>query len=128
MSFVSPELDIQFLKNINPNNHCIYFKFKGKFTEQTALAGTKAWSTFMNENPDKSYEFVWDCKEMNGFEISARKAWYNTMSAYKDRISKVYVISPNIMIRSAAKVMLQFFGINSVIGRSEEELPAAIRI
>lgn len=128
MNFISPQLDIHVLKNLDTNNQCLYFKFNGKFTEETSIAGAKAWSNYMDEKPHEEFEFVWDCKEMSGFEVSARKEWYNAIQKYKDRIAMVHVISNQIMIRSAAKVMLQFFGIQSTISRSDEGLPKTIRI
>lgn len=128
MNFISPQLDIHILKNMDTNKNCLYFKFKGKFTQQTSEASTKAWTSFMEEQPNVDFEFVWDCKEMDGFDVSARKVWYDAMQKYKVRIDKVYVISNSLMIRSAAKVMLQLFGISSQIGRSEELLPEAIRL
>lgn len=128
MNFISPQLDIHVMKNMDNTNTCLYFKFNGKFTKETSVSGSQAWARLMEENPDKEFEFVWDCQEMTGFDVSARKEWYNTMQKYKDRIAMVYVISNQLMIRSAAKVMLQFFGISSNISRSDESLPTGIRL
>jgi len=128
MNFISPELTIHVLKNMETNHRCLYFQFKGKFTTETSIAGSKAWGEFMDENPNDSCEFVWDCQEMDGFELSARKEWYKAMQEYKDRIAIVYVISNHVMIRSAARVMLHFFKIPSQINRTEDQLPEAIRL
>lgn len=127
MNFVSPELNIHEIKLIDSNRIALHFKFIGKFTQQTSIAGSRAWTQFMDENPPKEFEFVWDCTEMTGFELSARKEWYNAMQGYKHRIAKAYVISEKIMIRSAAKVMLQLFNIPSKVYKSGEELPKAIQ-
>lgn len=127
MNFISPELNIHRLKNTDTNNDCLYFEFNGKFTETTSKAGADALSNYINENPASQCEFVWDCSNMTGFEIQARKEWYNALQAHKSQIAKVYVISDKLMIRSAAKVMLKYFGIASEIGRSDELLPQSIR-
>ncbi|WP_436516144.1 hypothetical protein [Ekhidna sp. To15] len=127
MNFISPDLDIQIVKNTDTNNDCLYFKFKGKFSQATSKAGSNAWSNYIGENPTGSFEFVWDCSDMTGFELQARKEWYNAIQRHKDQIFKVYVISDKLMIRSAAKVMLQLFGISSEISRTDEQLPKAIR-
>ena len=128
MNFISPELDIHLLADSGSANACLYFKFKGKLTKETSKAGALAWLNHMDEKAEDNFEFVWDCKEMTGFELQARKEWYNAMQTRKDRITKVYVVSNHLMIRSAAKVMLQFFGIPSEINRSEDQLPATIRL
>ncbi|GAB4232428.1 MAG: hypothetical protein Tsb0034_05210 [Ekhidna sp.] len=128
MNFISPQLKIKALKNPETEQKCLYFRFTGKFTEETSKAGSKAWTDYLREHPGENVEFVWDCKDMTGFEISARKEWYNAMQGFKKRIVKTYVISDQIMIRSAAKVMLSFFGIPSEIGRSGMLLPKGISL
>ncbi len=127
MNFISPELNIHEIKNLNSNRKVLHFEFVGKFMKTTSVEGSKAWTSFMDENETKEFEFVWDCTQMTGFEISARKEWYDAMQGYKGRIVMAYVISDKIMIRSAAKVMLQFFGIPSQIFRTHLELPESIR-
>lgn len=127
MNFDSPQLTIMEIKNLESSRKTLHFRFQGKFTKATSVSGSEAWTQFMNEYPTKEFEFVWDCTDMTGFEISARKEWYHAMKDYKHRIKKAHVISNQLMIRSAAKVMLQFFGIPANIYRTEEELPKAVR-
>lgn len=128
MNFTSQELTIHQTKNASNQHLCLYFQFTSKFTQKTAESASEAWKEFMNKHPNDTFELVWDCMDMNGFEISARKVWYDTLTNFKGRIAKVHVVSGNLMIRSAAKVMLKFFGITSEISRSKEELPESIRI
>ena len=128
MNFISPDLDIHPLKITKDNTQYLHFKFKGKFTEETSQAASKAWTQHMSEHSSAQFEFVWDCTEMSGFELKARKEWYKAMQNNKERIEKVYVVSDKLMIRSAAKVMLQFFGIHSEINRSSDELPSTMRL
>jgi len=127
MNFITPELQIHVVRNLASPNPCLYFKFTGKFSTQTSISAAKNWSLFFEENPEEQIEFVWDCKEMTGFELNARKEWYKAMQKHKRRILKVHVISDQLMIRSAAKVMLQFFGIPSEISRSGDELPIEMK-
>ena len=102
-------------------DNCLHFQFKGKFTEHASIDGTIAWANYMNEHEGK-FTFIWDCTDMDGFEMNARKKWYETMKIYKKRITFIHVIAHNILIRSAAKVMLSFFGVDGVVVRSIEEL------
>ncbi|MFK7954450.1 MAG: hypothetical protein AB8B73_16475 [Ekhidna sp.] len=120
MIFSSPALKIKVINDSNLGFRSLHFKFLGKFTRDASVAGSSKWAEFMDENSEEQFEFVWDCIEMNGFEIAARTEWYKTIKMYKDRMRKVQVISNNIMIRSAAKVMLQFFNVPSDIIRSKE--------
>ena len=102
--------------------NCLHFSFKGKFTEEASISATQSLSAEFDSNPSITYSFLWDCMKMEGFEIAARKEWYRCMKIYKKRISKVCVVSDNILIRGAARVMLQFFGIPSAIVKSYDEL------
>ena len=128
MAYKSPELDIQIINTEAVNKIYIDFTFKGKFTTQASINGSEEWTSIMDQHPDKSIDFIWNCLDMTGFEIEARKEWYKSMQKYKKSIKKVYVVSDKIMIRSAAKVMLQFFGIPAGISRSLDELPESLLV
>lgn len=104
-----PEISIQKIKT--QDQPCLRFTFRGKFTERASVEGTKVWNEELNKHPEATYQFIWDCTEMTGFEMAARREWYKYMAIHKHRISGVTTISGNIMIRSAAKVMLELFGI-----------------
>ncbi len=118
MDFKSPSLDIY--SNPDLGMHVLYFKFKGKFSESASVDGTRAWSEEM-ESSNNNYTFIWDCTDMSGFDPSARSEWYKSMKMYKSRISEVTIISSNILIRGAARVMMELFGIKATIVRSIDE-------
>ena len=120
MEFSSNQLEIK--ENPELGLNCLHFKFKGKFTEETSIQGTQAWAKEFEANPDTQYCMLWDCSQMTGFEPAARKEWYLHMTKYKDRIKEVNVVAKNLIIRGAAKVMLEFFGLKSRVVRSMDEL------
>lgn len=120
MILASPNVDIRIEPEIAKN--CLYFTFKGKFTEEASTVSTEAWARFMDQHPSESFTFVWDCMEMSGFEMNARKKWYENMKSYTGRIEYIHVISKNILIRGAARVMLEFFGIKGQIAKSYDVL------
>lgn len=119
MNFVSSNIEID--SGYYQEDHCLYFKFKGKFTEAASILSTKSWHQEMSQNPFIHYVFVWDCEEMTGFELSARKLWYEYMNMHKTQIDRVVVISKSILIRNAAKVMLEFFRLNATVVKSREK-------
>lgn len=116
MKFTSTNIDI-FTDDYQGENS-LYFKFKGKFTEEASALSTNAWHQELKKNPFGNYVFIWDCENMNGFEMAARKLWYEYMSLHKNQISRVVVISGSIIIRNAARVMLEFFGLHSTVLKS----------
>lgn len=99
----------------------LHFKFKGKFTEEASRQSSRAWHEEMDANPLNQYVLIWDCLEMAGFEISARKLWYEYMNLHKKQIEHVVVISGSILIRNAARVMLEFFGLSSTVVKTHEQ-------
>ena len=120
MTFSHPRIEIRIAPEFGLN--CIYFVFKGKFTQDASEQATSNWSGLFDSNPDTSYSFIWDCSQMSGFEPSARTIWYEAMKKHKTRISHVAIISPNILIRGAARVMMEVFGVKSKIVKSLDEL------
>ncbi len=124
MGLSSENLEI----HLNPEfgSNCLQFTFIGKFTEQASIEGTRVWSEIFDQNPGKYYSLFWDCTDMTGFEPAARNEWYRAMKIYKPRIIEVTVISKNIIIRGAAKVMLEFFGLKSKVVKSLEEIAVAV--
>ncbi|MFY0628300.1 MAG: hypothetical protein JXR07_18535 [Reichenbachiella sp.] len=123
MSFSSEHLDIRINSEFGLN--CLEFVFKGKFTEQASIKGTEAWVKIFDSNPYTKYTLLWNCEDMTGFEPGARKEWYRVMKIYKPRIKEVTVVSKHLIIRGAAKVMLEFFGIKSKVVRTIDELMVA---
>lgn len=103
------------------SENCLLFEFNGKFTEKASIEGTQAWIKYMTEN-DGHFTFIWDCTNMEGFELNARKKWYETMKLFSKRITFIHVVAGNIIIRSAAKVMLNFFGVKGIIVKTMDEL------
>ena len=120
MTFVHPKISIRLAPEVS--NNCIWFDFKDKFTLDASVRATQYWSGLFESNPEVSYDFIWECSEMSGFEPSARKEWYRAMQLYKSRISHITIISPHFLIRGAARVMMEVFGIKSRMLKSKEEL------
>jgi hypothetical protein len=120
MNYSSPELEITDRFETCPD--CLYFKFKNKFTETASIAGAKFWNSICDGHPDQNYSIIWDTTEMSGFEIKARTEWYSTMKRNKHQIQNITVISSSVIIRSAARVMLEFFNVKYRMLRNIEEL------
>jgi len=120
MTFKHPKIDIRLASEMGQN--CIYFVFKDKFTLDASIKATQHWAGIFEDNTETSYSFIWDCTEMSGFEPAARKEWYAAMKKYKNRISLITIISPNLLIRGAARVMMEVFGIKSNMFKTKEEL------
>jgi hypothetical protein len=117
----SERIDIK--HNPKFGSHALHFIFKGKFTEEASKISSEAWRDEFNNNFQiNDYAIIWDCLQMNGFEIGARKEWYSTLSSFSKRIRKVYVVSDSILIRGAARVMLNFFGMKSEIVSSYDQI------
>lgn len=119
MIFTSANLNIRSDSDFGQNG--LYFEFKGKFTKDVSAQATQAWTSELSKTGDH-YTFIWDCSNMNGFEPSARTEWYKGMKACKGQIDSVIVISDRILIRGAARVMLELFGVRNTIVKKKEEL------
>lgn len=97
------------------------FTFKGQFTEAASIEACQSWDLLMAKNPTKQI-LIWDCSEMNGFEMAAKNQWIKSLNLNAKKISKVVVVSDNIMIRGAAHLMLKLFSFDSKVFRSSNKL------
>lgn len=120
MLYTSDNLDIR--EKTDLEKKTLEFTFKGHFTELASKQGAEFWSRVFEAAPDQEFELIWYCTDMTGFDPKARKQWYNCIQRYKQRISMVHVVSKSLIIRGAAKVMMEYFRIKSKMVRSYEEI------
>lgn len=109
------------LCNSNSQN-CMMFRFRGKFTEAAARKSIESWSAYQDQNPDSKLTHVWVCTNMTGFDNSAKNLWLDQMNAQKTRINSIKIISDNIVIRGAARLMSKFTNHELEVLKSEAEL------
>lgn len=120
MVFLSENLDIT-AKTVNSTNY-LYFKFKGKFTEDISQQACRAWLEFFKQTA-KSYTLVWDCMQMEGYELGARNEWVNALKEGKQQINKITVISDSMIIRGAARLMLKLFSFEAEVFKTAINTP-----
>lgn len=126
MIYTSDSLDIK--ESLDSGHNVLEFTFKGHFTEMASKRGGEFWSQVFDEDPSRNFELIWDCTDMSGFDPKARKEWYNCIQSYKHRIDLVHVVSKSLIIRGAAKVMMEYFRIKSNMVRSYDEIFEAAAI
>jgi len=120
MDFRTENLDIRTETSIDKN--CLYLSFKGCFTELSSFLGANAITKELESKPLDFFVMIWDCTHMQDFELGARREWYKLLKKYSHRISDVTVISDKTIIRGAARVMLELFGLKSRIISSVGQL------
>ncbi|WP_109830448.1 hypothetical protein [Reichenbachiella versicolor] len=120
MIYDSDKVVIRMAKEMGLNH--LEFKFIGHLDLQSSKDAAKVWFKVFEKYPEMTYSLVWDCTYMSGFDIEARKIWYDHLKIFKVRIIDVVVISPKILIRGAARVMLEFFGLESRIVKNRKDL------
>lgn len=101
---------------------CLNVKFKGKFTELASVQSTKIWKVVFDKQEDSKFIMIWDCLEMTGFEMSARREWLTHLHLLHHQIDRVIVISNSVLIRGSARLMLKLFGFKSEIFDSHHDV------
>ena len=101
---------------------CLYVRFKGKFTEFASQQSTTIWKVVFDEQQDSKFIMIWDCMDMTGFEMSARREWLKHMHLLHNQIDRVIVISNSVLIRGSARLMLKLFGFDSEIFDSHHDV------
>jgi hypothetical protein len=84
---------------------CMIFRFSGKLTHETAQTAVESWSEFQTTTNGSKFVHVWDCTRMSGFEIQAKDLWLAQLKANKDFIQSIKIVSDNIVIRGAARLI-----------------------
>jgi hypothetical protein len=113
MSIKTKNVDV----HLNPEygNNCLNFVFKGKFTVEASIAASTEWRREFKASSGQNFLIIWDCMEMDGFDMAAKREWFNCMNELHDQIDKIIVISDNMVVRGAAYLMLKSFNIESEV-------------
>lgn len=117
-----PSIDIDTISI--KGNSCIRFAFKGHFNNEVCVAASTSWSKKFDENLDGSYDLVWDCTQMDGFDYDARNEWVSTLSKYSERINSIHVISDSLLIRGAARLIGKISKYDMQVYKTIDELNA----
>lgn len=121
MEYSSEEIEVT--SKILNNKSCVVFKFKGYFSIDTCIDFCEVWEREFKDAPaDKKFTLIWDCSEMTGFDISAKNHWTKSMNTHEPQISSVTVISNNMLIRGAARLVLQLFSFDVSVARSYNDI------
>lgn len=86
----------------------LHFTFKNKFTYDSSIMATNAWKDYCDKNPSKKFVHIWDCQSMHGFDKTAKDLWMQYLDRYHGQTEKIVLVSDNIVIRGAARIMSRF--------------------
>ncbi|HCX23405.1 MAG: hypothetical protein CMB80_06860 [Flammeovirgaceae bacterium] len=101
---------------------CVNVRFIGKFTESTSIESTTVWKQTFQKHPKAKFIMVWDCMDMTGFEMSARREWLKHMHELHGQIDRIIVISDSVLIRGSARLMLKLFRFKSEMFNSHHDV------
>jgi hypothetical protein len=101
---------------------CLYFKFQGQFTEADAKSALGEWKAALAAQQAEKIVLVWDCLQMNGYELGARKIWQTALSELKGQVDTIWVISGSMIINIGARVMATFTKLNLKVVSNESEI------
>ena len=89
----------------NNGKEFLHFGFRNKFSEDMSIKATNVWADFCNENPNQKFTHIWDCQNMTGFDNTAKNRWMDHLDKYNAQTEKIILVSDNIIIRGAARIM-----------------------
>lgn len=83
----------------------IQFTFPAKLTEDTAREAVAEWDGICRRNPGRKFTYIWNCSGMTGFENGAKRLWLDYLEKHDEQTSRIVIISDNIIVRGAARIM-----------------------
>ena len=99
------------------------FIFDGHFSAKAAAPAIIEWrKEFDNEIPaGQKVNIIWDCLKMTGFDPNVKSTWQKTLKELREKISEIWIVSSNPVIRVAALTMGVFsnYKIKTVISEDD---------
>ncbi|MEO9484365.1 MAG: hypothetical protein ABJG47_12990 [Ekhidna sp.] len=97
------------VKKFSQNSHnYLHFTFNGKFTHELSSDAIDEWKSQCKMNPSEKFVHIWDCQNMSGFDKQAKDLWMEQMNSLYDQTERIVLVSDNIIIRGAARLMSRF--------------------
>ena len=118
--FHSEEVDVFAYKLANTNY--MKFVFHGKLTTEAAEGAVKTWGDYHLDRPDEKVLHVWECSKMSSYDNQARILWMDYMKKFKSNMSRIIIISDNMIIRGAARLMGKVTNHDITAYKTEEEM------
>ncbi|MEO9872075.1 hypothetical protein [Ekhidna sp.] len=123
--FVVKEDEVAIQTFYQNGKNYIHFIFKDKFTYDSSVTATEAWKEYCDKSPGKNFVHIWDCQNMQGFDKKAKDLWMEYMDSYIGQTEKIILVSDNILIRGAARIMSKFTKHNLSIYKTFSEMKEA---
>lgn len=101
---------------------CLKFTFKGKFSDQDAVAATEKWRQIFANKKQQKVILIWDCLDMHDYDQQARTLWQVACKEMKDQIEIIWVLTNSILIRMGASVISVFTSLKIKVVSSEKDL------
>lgn len=98
---------------------CLYLKFPQNFDLDAARAIISAWKHEVEEKGEPA-AFIWDCLEMDEYDIGARNIWQEALKPCKN--VPVFLITEKLSIRLGARAISIFTGINIKVCHRLEDI------
>lgn len=98
----------------------IQFDFIGYLDHPNAVKAIEEWKQLTADKQKKS--LIYNCREMTGFDSSARKMWQATMGELKQSTGSIWIISSNTFILAAAKTMGVLTGFSIKVAKSLSDI------
>lgn len=104
----------------------LIFVFRGKLTDRACEEACEIWNDTVQSDPSVVYTHIWDCEKMTGFEQKAKNRWMDAMNYHSNRTNSIWLISDNILIRGAARLMSKFSRHELKVFRKKDEVQIGV--
>ena len=100
----------------------LHFLFRNKFDLESAKEATTLWNECCQNQPNQKFIHIWDCQQMTGFDKAAKDLWMEYLKKYEGQTEKIQLVSDNIIIRGAARIMSRFSNHSIEVYKSLNEI------
>lgn len=100
----------------------LHFGFNERFDYDSAIQATNTWRAYCEKEPQTKFVHIWDCRGMKGYDNKAKDLWMKYLQDHAEQTAKIIMISDNIIVRGAARIMSKFASHELAVYKTLQEM------
>ena len=84
---------------------CLKFTFGINITSDEAGTAIEEWRNCFKKTNERPITIIWDCRKMKRYDLKAKDLWTDALIEMKPEIDTIKLITENLIVRLAAKIM-----------------------
>lgn len=102
-------MEINIIENVK---NTLKFHFDGILSSDKIMDSIHEFKTKLAENPNQKFNVIWDCMEVEDYEISIREPWQIAIKNAENQLNQLIIITDSPLLENYAALMSMVTNIN----------------